>query len=282
MSRKLTTLEIRNAKSAGGPPLVAVTAYDYSLARLVDELVEIVLVGDSLGMVVQGHANTLSVTMDEIVYHTRAVARALRHAHLVADMPFLSYQACAEDALRNAGRLLAEGGAEAVKIEGGSHLAPTIERLCTAGIPVMGHLGLTPQSVHAMGGFRIQGRSEAAQEKLLEDALALERAGAYAIVLEGIPAEAARRISGRIGIPTIGIGAGAGCDGQILVMHDLLGLNPDFRPKFARAYADLAGTVREAVGRYAADVRARNFPALEHSFSGVATPEAGASKDPRE
>jgi len=263
-AKKVTAVTVREAK--GQVPLVAITAYDYTMARLVDEQVDIVLVGDSLGMVVQGNPHTLSVTVDEMIYHCRAVARAVRHSHLVVDMPFMSYQVSVEEALRNAGKILAEGGAEAVKLEGGVAMAPTVERLVAAGIPVMGHLGLMPQSVHTMGGYRVQGKTDKAKESLLEDAVALEDAGAYAIVLEGIPAELAKNISERLKIPTIGIGAGADCDGQILVGQDLLGLNVDFKPRFVKHFAHLGEDVRRAVAQYAEEVKNRNFPTKEHSF----------------
>lgn len=261
---KVTSVQIRSRK--GGEKLVAVTAYDFTFARLADELVDILLVGDSLGMVVQGQPNTLSVTVEDVIYHTRAVSRAARHAHVVADMPFLSYQASIEDAVRNAGRLLAEGGAEAVKLEGGVVIADTVARLTTLGIPVMGHVGLTPQSVHAFGGFKVQGRTDAARESILQDALTLEDAGVYSIVLEGMPADLAKLVSTRLKIPTIGIGAGAACDGQVLVCTDLLGMNPDFTPRFVKKFAELHEPVRVALGKFAKEVRDGAFPGKEHSF----------------
>jgi 3-methyl-2-oxobutanoate hydroxymethyltransferase len=263
--KKISSLEIRNRKNAG-EKLVVMTAYDYTFATLIDEYVDIVLVGDSLGMVIQGESNTLSVTVDDIIYHTRAVAKGLRRAHLVADMPFLSYQTGERDAILNAGRLLAEGKAEAVKLEGGVAVAKIIEKLVDFGIPVMGHIGLTPQSVHAFGGFKVQGRTEAARAAIVNDAIALEDAGVYSMVLEGIPADLAAEITQRVKVPTIGIGAGSTCDGQVLVSQDALGLNTDFRPKFVKAYADLAGQVREAVHQYANEVRSGKFPGEEHSF----------------
>ncbi len=246
--------------------IVAVTAYDFLFAKLVDELVDVVLVGDSLGMVVQGKENTLSVTMDQMVYHTQNVARALKHAHLVADMPFMSYQVSEDAAVLNAGRLLSEGGAHAVKLEGGVRIAKLTERLVDAGIPVLGHIGLTPQSVHAFGGYKIQGKTDSAKESILQDALALEDAGAYAIVLEGVPEDLAKDITARLKIPTIGIGAGKFCDGQILVATDLLGMNPDFNPKFVKKYADLASVIRTAVSEYANEVKTGAFPTEIHSF----------------
>jgi 3-methyl-2-oxobutanoate hydroxymethyltransferase len=264
---KITAAELRRRKSEGETgKIVVVTAYDYTFARLVDEWVDVILVGDSLGMVVQGEPNTLSVQMDHMVYHSRAVAGGIRHAHLVVDMPFLSYQASPRDAIRNAGRLLAEGRAEAVKLEGGVTIAPTVEKLVDLGIPVLGHIGLTPQSVHLFGGFKIQGRTEKARQLILEDALALEDAGAYGLVLEGIPAELAATISQRVKIPTIGIGAGAGCDGQVLVLTDMLGLNTDFQPRFVKRFAELGEAVQTAVRRYGDEVRRGEFPGSEHSF----------------
>lgn len=261
---KMTSLSIQRKK--GNTPIVALTAYDFSSARLIDELVDLVLVGDSLGMVIQGNDSTLSVTLDEVIYHTKAVRRGLRHAHLVSDMPFMTYQVSTEGALRTAGRLLAEGGAEAVKLEGGISIAKTVERLVTVGIPVMGHIGLTPQSVHAFGGYKVQGKSASQKESILQDAIALEDSGAYAIVLEGMPSDLAQMITERVKIPTIGIGAGFSCDGQILVFQDLLGMNEAFKPKFVKQYADLAKSVRSSVQTYANEVRERTFPTAEHSF----------------
>jgi 3-methyl-2-oxobutanoate hydroxymethyltransferase len=217
-------------------------------------------------MVVQGLDTTLPVTLDEVIYHTRAVVRGVERAHVVGDMPFLSYQVSADEAVRSAGRLLKEGGAHAVKLEGGVEVGPVVRRMVAAGIPVMGHIGLTPQSVHAMGGFRVQGRDDASQERILKDARALEQAGCYAVVLEGIPLELAREITGAISVPTIGIGAGPHCDGQILVIYDLLGMDEEFQPRFVKRYETLGQRVREAVGRYAAEVRSGEFPEEQHSF----------------
>lgn len=262
---KVSTLDIGSRKG-GGEKLVVMTAYDFTFASLIDELVDIVLVGDSLGMVIQGEPNTLSVTTDDIIYHSRAVSRGLKHAHLVADMPFLSYQTSERDAILNAGRLLAEGKAQSVKLEGGTVVAAHIEKLVGFGIPVMGHIGLTPQSVHAMGGFKVQGKTEATRASILQDALAVEDAGAYAVVLEGIPADLGAEITARLRIPTIGIGAGNHCDGQVLVMQDALGMNQAFRPKFVKNFANLADQVKEAVGVYAREVRSGVFPGQEHSF----------------
>jgi len=261
---KHTAVTVQSRK--GAEPLVAITCYDYTFARLVDEFADIVLVGDSLGMVVQGQRNTLGVTLDDVLYHTRAVARGLERAHLVADLPFGSYQTCVRDAVHSATRLLAEGKAEAVKLEGGRAMAETVDRLVSVGIPVMGHIGLTPQSVHQFGGFKVQGRSDAARASLLEDALALQSAGAYSLVLEGIPADLAAELTSQLRIPTIGIGAGPRCDGQVLVITDLLGLNPSFKPRFVKHYAGLSSIVTEAVGQYAREVRSGVFPDKEHSF----------------
>jgi len=247
--------------------LVCVTAYDYTFSKLLDESgVDIILVGDSLGMVVQGHPNTLSVTLEQMIYHTQCVSRGVQEAHLCVDMPFMSYQVSPEEALRNSGRLVSEGGAHSVKLEGGLAIAKTVEKIVSAGIPVLGHVGLTPQSFHQLGGYKIQGKTVSAREALLKDALALEAAGAYALVLEGIPAESAQAITEKLTIPTIGIGAGPHCDGQVLVLQDLLGLNTDFKPKFVKSYSSLSTLVKEAITQFAAEVRASQFPTQEHSF----------------
>jgi len=269
MERKVTVPEILERK--GGEPIVALTAYDFPFGRIVDQAgVDVILVGDSLGMVVQGLDNTLPVTMDEIVYHSRMVARARQRALLVADLPFLSYQVSTADALANAGRLVKEGGAEAVKLEGGTAVAATMQAIAAVDIPVMGHIGLTPQSVHRMGGHKVQGRRRGSgvgqRERVIEDALAVEDAGAFAVVLEGIPADLAAEITERLDIPTIGIGAGVACDGQILVLHDVLGLCDRFSPKFAKRYAELWQTASAAVAEYADEVRNRTFPTPAHSF----------------
>ncbi len=261
-SRPVTVPDFLAAK-ARGVRLTMLTAYDYTMARLVDAAgVDGLLVGDSLGMVVQGQENSLAVTLDEVIYHTRLVARAVRRSLLVADMPFMSFQLSARQALKNAGRLLKEGGAHAVKLEGGVRSAAAIAAITRADIPVMGHIGLTPQSVRRFGGFRVQ-REEA---KLLDDALATEQAGAFAVVVECVPAEVAQKITASLRIPTIGIGAGVGCDGQILVTHDMLGLFEDLRPRFVKQYTDLAGDVVRAVTAYCQEVREGTFPAPEHSF----------------
>ena len=257
----VTTSTFRALK-ASGQRIVMVTAYDVSAARLVDAAgVDAILVGDSLGMTMLGYGSTLPVTMDDMVRATAAVVRGTKRALVVADMPFMSYQASAEDGLRNAGRLMAEGGAGAVKLEGGAGVAETVRRLTSAGIPVMGHVGLTPQSVHQLGGYRVQGKDAAAATRLLDDCLALQEAGAFAIVLECIPAELAVIASSELAIPTVGIGAGAGCDGEVQVFHDLLGLGDDFTPRHARRYAELGAAAREAVASYADDVRSGAFPA---------------------
>lgn len=255
--------------------ITVVTAYDATFARLFDQAgIDVLLVGDSLGMVIQGHDSTLPVTVDEVVYHCRAVARGTRRAQIVGDMPFLSWQVSPEDALRNAGRFLSEGGAHAVKLEGGVDAARTIERIVHAGIPVMAHVGLTPQSVHAMGGFRVQGKTEAAAERVLRDAKAVAEAGAYALVLEGIPTDLAARITETVHIPTIGIGAGPHCDGQVLVCYDLLGLTPDLKPKFVKRYAEFFDEGVAAAERYREEVRAGMFPREEHSFGSVKKAES--------
>ncbi|RMG21403.1 MAG: 3-methyl-2-oxobutanoate hydroxymethyltransferase [Deltaproteobacteria bacterium] len=250
-----------------GEKAVMVTAYDFTMARILDDAgVDMLLVGDSLGNVIQGHDSTLPVRLEHVIYHTAAVRRAVRRAHLVADMPFMSYQASAEEAVKNAGRLLSEGGAEAVKLEGGRDFSEVVRRIVRAGIPVMGHIGLTPQSVHQLGGYVVQGKTEEQAERLLDDALALQEAGIYALVLEAVPADVAARITEALAVPTIGIGAGPHCDAQVLVCYDLLGLNPDFRPKFVKRYLDGYDLLKGAVERYATEVRSGAFPAPEHSF----------------
>jgi 3-methyl-2-oxobutanoate hydroxymethyltransferase len=250
-----------------GELIAALTAYDYPTARLADEAgADLLLVGDSLGTVVLGYESTLPVTVEDVLHHTRAVARARPNALLVADMPFMSYQVSVEQAVENAGRFIQQGGADAVKLEGGERVVPAVRRLVEIGIPVMGHLGLTPQSVLAFGGYKVQARGEADQERLLREARLLEEAGAFAIVLEGIPARLGAMTSRALAIPTIGIGAGSGCDGQVLVSHDLLGFFLGRVPKFVRRYADLAATVREAFGQYVEDVKARRFPSEEESY----------------
>lgn len=253
---------------AQGKRIPMITAYDYSGARLVEQAgIPIILVGDSLGTVVLGYDSTVPVTMEDILHHTRAVVRATERAIVVADMPFMSYQANADEAMRNAGRLLQEGGATAVKLEGGSHIAPLVARMVESGIPVMGHLGLTPQSVNQFGGHRVQGRTPAAAAKIIQDAQALEDAGAFAIVLETVPAPLAKMVTERLSVPTIGIGAGAACDGQVQVFHDMLGIYDDCRQlKHAKRYAVLGEAIRSAVRDYISEVEDASFPTAEHSF----------------
>ncbi len=251
-----------------GEKIAMLTAYDYPTARLLDEAgVPIILVGDSLGMVVLGYDSTLPVTMADMIHHTKAVVRGTQQAHVVADMPFMSYQTGPEDALRNAGRLMQEGGAQSVKLEGGKSVAETVRRLVEAGIPVMGHVGLTPQSLHQLGGYKVQGKTPAAAVKLLRDAQALDEAGAYAVVLESVPAPLAGLITDRLQVPTIGIGAGPDCDGQVQVLHDMLGLYPDFVPKHAKQYAHLVDEIGRAVRQYVAEVSEGRFPTGRESFA---------------
>jgi 3-methyl-2-oxobutanoate hydroxymethyltransferase len=271
---RVTVPEILSRKKfrSGEPPfterkITSVTAYDYPTARLVDEAgVDIVLVGDSLAMAVLGYENTLPVTLDEMLHHTRAVRRGVRRALLVADMPFGSFHNGAADAVRNATRFVKEAGAEAVKIEGGERRMDIVARLVEAEIPVMGHIGLTPQSLHALGGFRVQGKSAETAEALVRDAQALAAAGAFSIVIEAVPREIAARITERVPVPTIGIGAGPDCDGQVLVLSDLIGLTEGHTPKFARRYAEMAETIRGAVGRYVDDVLKGAFPSDAESY----------------
>jgi 3-methyl-2-oxobutanoate hydroxymethyltransferase len=247
--------------------IAVLTAYDALMAGLLDEVgIDIILVGDSVGMVFSGYETTLPVTMDEIIYHTRAVRRGAQRALIVGDMPFMSYQASPSEALHNAGRFLQEGGAEAVKIEGGQPMVETIRRLTESGIPVMGHLGLTPQSVHQFGGYQVRGKEPQEAQRLLEDAQAIAEAGCFAVVLEKIPAPLAQEVTRRLAIPTIGIGAGPGCDGQVLVIHDMLGMFEKFKPKFVRQYAHLAEQMRRAFQAYIADVKAAKFPTEEESY----------------
>lgn len=270
MTERVRVPDISRAKGKG-KPIVAITAYDFPFTRIAEEAgVDVILVGDSLGMVVQGLETTLPVTVDEVVYHTRMVARAHRRALIVGDLPFLSYQVSPEEAISNAGRLIKEGGAEAVKLEGGCAVAETIRRITAVDIPVMGHVGLTPQSVHRMGGHKVQGRVRGERpgqrERVIEDALAVEEAGAFAIVLEGIPLDLAAELTERLTIPTIGIGAGPHCDGQILVLHDVLGLGEQAGPRFAKRYANLREAAVLALRAYAEEVRLGAFPSYAHSF----------------
>jgi len=265
-TKKVTVPDLR-ARKTSGEKIAMVTAYDYTMARLVDEAgVDMVLVGDSLGMVVQGLTTTIPVTMDEMAYHCRAVARGLGHAHLVGDLPFMSYQVSPQQAVESAGKLLKEGACESIKLEGGQEVAEHVLRIVRAGIPVVGHVGLTPQSVHAFGGFKVQGRGADGADKVLADALALEQAGAFAIVLEAIPPDLAAQITEMLTIPTIGIGAGAACDGQVLVCTDLLGLSRGHQPKFARRFANLGEAAVDAFTSYVTEVRAGTFPAAAQTY----------------
>jgi 3-methyl-2-oxobutanoate hydroxymethyltransferase len=264
--RAVTTHELLSMKTRG-ERIVVLTCYDALFARLLDASgVDILLVGDSVNEVLAGAETTLSATLEQMIYHTRIVRRGARRAMVVCDLPFLSYQISPQEAIRNAGRVMQETGCHAVKLEGGRPMVETVRALVDVGIPVMGHLGLTPQSVHALGGHRVQGRDEATAERLKGDARALEESGAFAIVLELVPAPLASQITKALAIPTIGIGAGPACDGQVLVLHDMLGLNEDFAAKFVKRYAELAEDVREAVRLFAAEVREGRYPGPEHSF----------------
>jgi 3-methyl-2-oxobutanoate hydroxymethyltransferase len=259
------TIQTFRKKKECCEPITMLTGYDFSMALALDRAgIDAILVGDSLGMVVLGYEDTLPVTMDEMLHHCRAVARGASSALLIGDMPFMSYQISVEEAVRNAGRFLKEGGMDVVKLEGGRERLDTIRAIISAGIPVMGHLGLTPQSVHALGGFRPQGRTAEAARGMLEDARYLEEAGCFSLVLESIPARLAELISKSISIPTIGIGAGAGCDGQVLVVHDMLGYFDRFTPKFVKKYANFQGEMQHAFSEYISDVTARRYPASEH------------------
>ncbi|MGB9823666.1 MAG: 3-methyl-2-oxobutanoate hydroxymethyltransferase [Candidatus Hydrothermia bacterium] len=247
-------------------PIVMITAYDYVSARMADEAgVDAILVGDSLSMVIQGHENTIPCTIDDVIYHTRLVRGGAKRAFLIADMPFLSYQVSIEEGIKNAGLLL-KAGAEAVKIEGGREVKELVEKLVSYGIPVMGHIGMTPQHVYSFGGYKLQGKTEEQKKRLLEDARILEEAGVFSIVLEMIPAEVAKEITDSVKVPTIGIGAGPHCDGQVLVFHDLLGLYPDFRPSFAKAYRELYREGLEGIREFTKEVKSRKFPDEKHYF----------------
>ncbi len=264
---KVTIHTLRQMKERG-EKIAMLTAYDATFARLLDEAgADVLLVGDSLGMVVQGHDTTLPVTLEEIAYHCRAVVRGARRSHVVGDMPFMSYQASYEQGVTNAGMLMKEGNCHSVKLEGGAVHAELVQRLVNAGIPVMGHIGLTPQSYHQLGGFKVQGRDVGGRERLLSDARILEEAGAYALVLEAIPMDIAREITEALTIPTIGIGAGVHCDGQVLVSYDALGMDESFKPRFVRRYETLGDRIKTAIGSYVADVRSGAFPAATESFS---------------
>lgn len=264
---KNTVVTFQEAKQKG-EKLSMLTAYDYTTARLVDEAgINGILVGDSLGNVVLGYENTLSVTMEDMIHHSAAVSRGITNTLLVTDMPFMSYQTSVYDALVNAGRLMKEGRAGAVKLEGGTEVAPQIKAIVAAGIPVCAHIGLTPQSINAFGGFKVQGKSEAAAKKLLEDAKAVEEAGAFAVVVEGVPRKLADLITEQLTIPTIGIGAGNGCDGQVLVYQDMLGMFSDFTPKFVKRYANIGDIMKDAYANYIKEVQSGAFPAEEHEYS---------------
>ena len=267
MDRKKITIPALHAKKQRGEPISMITAYDYPGALAVDEAgVDLILVGDSLGMVVLGYESTVPVTMEEMIIHTAAVKRGTKFAHIVGDMPFMSYQSGVKHAVRNAGRFLKEGGADSIKLEGGAEMTPTVKAIVDAGIAVMGHIGLTPQSASKLGGYRIQGKTRSGAHKLLDDALALQAAGAYAIVLETTPARVSEFVSKQLTIPTIGIGAGAGCDGQVLVFHDLLGYFDRFSPKHNKRYANIRPIIVEAVKQYVGEVTVRAFPTADQSF----------------
>ena len=264
--QKITTAVLKEMKERK-EKIVMLTAYDFPTARMVDEAgIDAILVGDSLGNVILGYRDTLAVTMDEIVHHTKAVARGTKHALVIGDMPFLSYQASTEDAIRNAGRLIKEGRAEAVKVEGGRSVMDKVEAIVGAGIPVMGHLGLTPQWIHQFGGFKVRGKTEVAARSIMEDARSLEKAGVFSIVLECMPWQLAKIITEKVEVPTIGIGAGPYCDGQVLVIHDLLGLSGDFAPKFVKKYAQLGSVIMKALADFKEEVKSGKFPSLEHSY----------------
>jgi 3-methyl-2-oxobutanoate hydroxymethyltransferase len=263
---KVTTAIIRNMKKKG-EKIAMLTAYDYPTALIVDEAgIDIILVGDSLGMVVLGYDSTLPVTMDEMIHHTKAVSRAVKRAMVIGDMPFMSYQVSAEDALYNAARFLQEAGAQGVKLEGGREVAEITRRITSAGIPVMAHLGLTPQSVHQFGGYKVQGKEDASAKKIMEDAKILEEAGAFSLVLECVPATLAKDVSESLTIPTIGIGGGVHCDGQVLVLHDMLGMFEKFIPKFVKTYAKLNVQMKESIQQYIDEVKRSVFPEKKHSF----------------
>ena len=276
--KSISSLDVRQRKGRADK-IVMITAYDATFASILDQAgIDCLLVGDSLGMVVQGHANTLRVSLDDMLYHTSAVSRVTKRAHVVADLPFMSYQMSPEQGLASAGRLVQEGGAHAVKLEGGAFYGPTVERIVNAGIPVMGHIGLTPQRVHELGGFKVQGRDPAGARRLINEAHALASAGCYALVLEGIPADLASEITRQVRIPTIGIGAGAQCDGQVLVCYDLLGMNPGFVPKFVKPYESLHARITAAAQAYSAEVRSGVFPGAEHTYAGlIASANASAN-----
>ena len=268
MKTQAVTVPAITARKNSGKKITALTAYDYSFAKLLDTtLIDILLVGDSLGMICQGHENTLSVTLEDVIYHTRSVRRGAHRALIVADMPFMSYQVSVEQAVTNAGRLVQEGRAAAIKLEGGARVANQVDAIVQAGIPVMGHVGLTPQSIHQFGGYKVQGKTFFDSKQIRQDAKDLQKAGAFSLVLEGIPQELATEITHDLKIPTIGIGAGSKCDGQILVIHDLLGLNPEFTPKFVKRYADLSDVIQNVVTEFIDEVHREVFPGPEHTYN---------------
>jgi 3-methyl-2-oxobutanoate hydroxymethyltransferase len=268
-NKQVTITSLQQRKESGGK-ISMVTCYDSTFAKIIDRSeIDMILVGDSLGNVMLGYDNTISVTMNDMIHHTAAVSRVINRVFLCADMPFMSYQVSKEDAVRNAGRLVQEAGAHAVKLEGGKAVYSKVSAIVEAGIPVMGHLGLTPQSIHQIGGYRVQGRGPEARRALIEDAKGLEQAGAFAIVLEMVPVEVADEITKAISIPTIGIGAGASCGGQVLVLQDLLGFDQDFNPKFLKKYLQLGPMIQHALGDYHSDVLSGQFPAAEHSYTDV-------------
>jgi len=263
---RYTISDIKDMK-ASGVKIPMITAYDYTSAKIIDEIgLPIILVGDSLGQVILGYDSTIPVTVDDMVHHIKAVSRGAKKSHIVGDMPFMSYQTNSYDALRNAGRLLQEAGAQSVKLEGGVTMAPTVQRLVSRGIPVMGHIGLTPQSVNQLGGYKVQGKTLKAAVKLMEDARALEDAGAFAIVLECVPGDLSKLITDKLSIPSIGIGAGPSCDGQVQVFHDMLGMLTDFKPKHTKQYTNLSDIIKRSISQYADEVRDITFPTSEHSY----------------
>jgi 3-methyl-2-oxobutanoate hydroxymethyltransferase len=268
MTRRKVTIRTLLEMKGRGERIAMLTAYDYQTAVVEDQSgVDVILVGDSLGMVVLGYENTIPVTLEDVIHHLRGVVRARPRALVLGDLPFMSYQASPQDAVRSAGRLVKEGGAEGVKLEGGRRMKAVIGAIRDADIPVMGHIGLTPQSLHQMGGYRVQGRDDTSAERLLEEARFLEEAGCFAMVLEGIPWQLARRITETVSIPTVGIGAGVHCDGQVLVVNDLLGMGEESAPRFVKRYADVAGQMRTAFGAFIEDVKSGRFPDAEHSYS---------------
>jgi len=264
--KKITPVDIQTMKKEG-KKITMLTAYDYPMAQLEDRAgIEIILVGDSLGMTVLGYENTIPVTMDEMIHHTKAVTRGAKYALIIGDMPFMSYNTSERDAILNAGRFMKEGGADAVKLEGGASVKDIVRAIVKAGIPVMGHIGLTPQTISMLGGFKVQGKDAQAAQKIIDDALSLEEAGAFSVILESVPAPVSRRVTERLKVPTIGIGAGVHCDGQVLVVHDILGLFDRFTPKFAKRYVNLSELIFKAVESYREEVSKGTFPTDQHSF----------------